>query len=172
MNVLIKTTCLTLLLSPLCVSADNTEELIKHARTAAPSMISNDATVMYQGEVLVEGTNGWVCMPETMPGDNSPNCSDAEWMKLFTAMGSKAEFTAEKIGFSYMLAGDQGVSNSDPFHANHAEAEDFIKEGPHLMMIVPGASLEGITDDPSSGNPYVMWKDTPYAHIMIPVGER
>ena len=26
-----------------------------------------------------------------------------------------------------------------------------------------------VNDDPSSGGPYVMWKDTDYAHIMIPV---
>jgi hypothetical protein len=29
--------------------------------------------------------------------------------------------------------------------------------------------LEGITDDPSQGGPWVMWRDTPYAHIMVPV---
>jgi len=37
------------------------------------------------------------------------------------------------------------------------------------MVIVPREQLEGITTDPSEGGPYVMWKDTPYAHIMIPV---
>ena len=31
------------------------------------------------------------------------------------------------------------------------------------------AGMEGITTDPSGGGPYVMWKDTDYAHIMIPV---
>ena len=30
-------------------------------------------------------------------------------------------------------------------------------------------SLAGISDDPSTGGPYVMWKDTDYAHIMVPV---
>jgi hypothetical protein len=29
--------------------------------------------------------------------------------------------------------------------------------------------LEGIPTDPSGGGPYVMWGDTPYAHIMVPV---
>jgi len=32
-------------------------------------------------------------------------------------------------------------------------------------------ALEGLTDDPYAGGPYVMWKDTPYAHIMIPLAE-
>jgi hypothetical protein len=31
---------------------------------------------------------------------------------------------------------------------------------------------EGISDDPKSGGPYVMWKGTTYAHIMVPVGPR
>jgi hypothetical protein len=37
------------------------------------------------------------------------------------------------------------------------------------MVIVPKELLEGITTDPTTGGPYVMWKDTPYAHIMIPI---
>jgi len=58
------------------------------------------------------------------------------------------------------------------FNPEHAYAKDFIKEGPHLMIIVPREMLQGITDDPHAGGPYVMWKDTPYAHIMVPIGER
>lgn len=152
--------------------ADRHLDLIDQARSAAPSMVSSKATIMYQGKVLSEGTNRWVCMPETLPGDNSPICNDSTWMAMFQAIGSKGPFEAKKMGLSYMLAGDGGVSNSDPYHADHVNAEDFIKEGPHLMLIVPKGMLEGITDDPHAGGPYVMWKDTPYAHIMIPVGER
>jgi hypothetical protein len=41
------------------------------------------------------------------------------------------------------------------------------------MIIVPDIKiLEGISDDPNNGRPYVMWKGTPYVHIMIPVGSR
>lgn len=152
--------------------AESNQALIDQARSAAPSMVSDDATIVYQGNVLVEGTNDWVCMPETMPGDNSPICNDATWMSMLQAVGSKGPFEANKIGISYMLGGDGGVSNSDPYHSDPMNADDFIKEGPHLMLIVPKESLEGITDDPHAGGPYVMWGDTPYAHIMIPVGER
>ena len=148
------------------------QALIEQARSAAPAMISDNATVMIGGEVVVEGSNGWVCMPETMPGDNSPNCSDKVWMDLFQAVSSKSDFTPEAIGISYMLGGDGGVSNSDPYHPDPTNADDFIREGPHLMLVVPGDSAMQMSDDPSSGEPYVMWKDTPYAHIMIPVGDR
>jgi len=34
---------------------------------------------------------------------------------------------------------------------------------------VPKHLLEGMTDDPADGVPWVMWGDTDYAHIMIPV---
>jgi hypothetical protein len=38
------------------------------------------------------------------------------------------------------------------------------------MMFVPDPKqLEGITADHTAGGPYVMWKGTPYAHIMMPV---
>ncbi|WP_286240763.1 hypothetical protein [Neptuniibacter halophilus] len=151
---------------------DDQQALIDQARSAAPSMVSADATVVYRGKTLVEGSNGWVCMPETLPDDNAPICNDPMWMKMLTAVGSKADFTAQGIGVSYMLQGDGGVSNSDPYHPDPMHSHDFIKEGPHLMLIVPKALLEGMTDDPAAGGPYVMWGDTPYAHIMIPVGER
>lgn len=161
-----------LILVSFAVQAEDEQALIERARSAAPSMVSADATVMYQGKVLVEGSNGWVCLPETLPGDMSPICNDATWMEMLQAVGGKAPFEAKQMGFSYMLGGDGGVSNSDPYHPDAKNAEDFIKEGPHLMVIVPSSALEGITTDPHAGGPYVMWQGTPYAHIMIPVGER
>ena len=39
------------------------------------------------------------------------------------------------------------------------------------MILVPDpAALEGISTDPQDPV-YVMWKNTPYAHIMVKVGE-
>jgi hypothetical protein len=39
--------------------------------------------------------------------------------------------------------------------------------------VVPNpANLEGLPTDPSSGGPFVMWKGTPYAHVMVPVAAR
>ena len=88
------------------------------------------------------------------------------------ALGAKAPFKATNVGISYMLLGEppgSGVSNSNPYHADPQSADDYVETGPHLMIIVPKEALKGITTDPSSGGPYVMWKDTDYAHIMIPV---
>ncbi|GAA0794830.1 hypothetical protein [Marinobacterium sediminicola] len=164
-----------LTLSTVLAHAEDNQALIELARSAAPDSVSAEATVMYRGEVLAEGSNGWVCMPETLPDDNSPMCNDAVWMEMMQAVGAKAPFEAKQMGFSYMLQGDGeagGVSNSDPYHADRFNAEDFIREGPHLMIIVPKAMMSGITDDPAEGGPYIMWNNTPYAHVMVPIADR
>jgi len=153
-------------------AGDGSEAKIARAMSAAPDSISAQATIMdSDGTVLREGSNGWTCMPDTMPGDNAPMCNDAVWMKLMMAVGNKAEFETDQIGISYMLQGDEGagVSNSTPYHPDPKNAEDYTETGPHLMIVVPKEMLKGITNDPSSGGPYVMWGDTPYAHIMVPV---
>ncbi|EJG0200745.1 hypothetical protein DC917_RS21715 [Vibrio parahaemolyticus] len=72
-----------------------------------------------------------------------------------------------------MLAGDGGASNTDPFAEGMTDDNQWIVEGPHLMIITPDqALLDSLPTDPSYGGSYVMWKGTPYAHIMIPVGAR
>jgi len=151
---------------------DTTAALIAQAESAGPAAISAHATIMNSdGTILREGSNGWTCMPHTMPGDNAPMCNDGLWMEMMQAVMSKADFKADRIGLSYMLEGDvgAGVSNSDPYHPDPKNAADYIETGPHVMIIVPKSMLEGVTDDPGTGGPYVMWKDTPYAHIMMPV---
>ncbi len=154
------------------VAGDDVEKLIAHSRAAAPAVIGAGATVVINGEVVAEGNNGWTCMPEVMPGDGAAVCIDAVWGEMMAALGAKAPFAASGVGISYMLLGEpsgSGVSNSDPYHEDPANADDYTETGPHLMLIVPKELLEGITDDPATGGPYVMWKDTDYAHIMIPV---
>ena len=154
-------------------AGDNREQRIAQARSAAPEIISAQATVLdSDGTLLAQGSNGWTCLPDTFAGDNAPMCNDAVWMEMFEAFAKKADFTAKQIGISYMLQGEppgSGVSNSDPYHPDRANAHDYVETGPHLMIIVPKELLEGITRDPGVGGPYVMWGDTPYAHVMVPI---
>jgi hypothetical protein len=66
-----------------------------------------------------------------------------------------------------------GVSNVDPFAAGPTADNQWVVEGPHVMILLPDAKmLDSLTTDPNTGGPYVMWKGTPYAHVMMPVGER
>jgi len=40
-------------------------------------------------------------------------------------------------------------------------------------VLVPDASmLDRISSDPDNGGPWVMWRDTPYAHLMIPAARK
>ena len=104
-------------------------------------------------------------------------CADAEWLAWNDAyMMQMKEYKPSHFGMAYMLAGDPpggGSSNIDPFATAAAADNQWIAEGPHVMLLVPDPTmLEGISTDPSSGESYVMWKGTPYAHIMMPTGPR
>lgn len=154
-------------------AGESAEQKIARAMTAAPAAVSAEATIMdSDGAILREGSNGWTCLPDTMPGDHAPMCNDAVWMNLMGMMKGGPEYVPDRIGISYMLAGEPdgaGVSNSNPAHPDPQSADDYVETGPHMMIVVPKAMLAGITDDPNVGGPYVMWGDTPFAHIMVPV---
>ena len=46
----------------------------------------------------------------------------------------------------------------------------WIESGPHLMLFPKDPeSLDSWPDDPFKGEPYVMFKGTDYAHVMIPL---
>jgi hypothetical protein len=154
-------------------SADESKEAkIARAMSAAPDSISKDATIVdVDGKVLQSGTNGWHCHSGLMPGDDHPMCNDGVWTKLLKALGSKADFKTDRVGISYMLQGDAPTNNADPFDTKRDPGEVWAEERrPHLMIVVPDPKMfEGISDDPENGGPYIMWKGTPYAHIMVPV---
>lgn len=148
---------------------------IARALRAAPPSISKDATIMdVDGTVLRPGTNGWTCMPGLSATNMSPMCTDDVWVKLMQAVAAKADFHTERVGIGYMLAGDAiPGSNTDPFDTKQDPGEVWVQEGPHLMILLPDPKmLEGIADDPRNGGPYVMWKGTPYVHVMVPVAPR
>ncbi len=146
---------------------------MKDAMSAAPAALSAHASIMgWDGAVMKEGTNGWTCMPTPPDIEGpAPMCLDAQWVAWADAWQNKKPLTITSVGVGYMLAGDGGASNTDPYATDPEAVDDWVSAGPHMMIIVPDAAdLEGMTDDPSSGGPWVMWKGTPYAHIMIPLG--
>ncbi len=147
--------------------------LIEEALSAAPPELRDGATVMdWENNVLREGDNGWTCMP-TPPNlqGTAPMCLDKVWMEWAHAYLTKTEYAGGKFGLSYMLAGDERSSNIDPYAEGPTEDNQWVVEGPHLMILVPDpALLKGISTDPWNGGPYVMWKDTSYVHIMVPLG--
>jgi hypothetical protein len=144
------------------------DQLIAYAESAGIPEIAAQATILDAGgNVLRQGTNGWTCM--AMPG--APMCVDRQWMSWLDAyINQRDEVEVTAVGISYMLRGDEGASNLDPFAQGPTPDNEWVVTGPHLMLIVPNpALLEGIPTDPSGGGPYVMWRGTPFVHVMIPL---
>lgn len=114
-------------------------------------------------------------MPD-MPNapNNSPMCLDDQWLKWMDAYMNKREPEITRLGVGYMLQEDFPVSDVDPFAKAPTADNQWVENGgPHIMVIVPDKRmLEGLPTDPKSGAPWVMWKGTPYAHIMIPTVPR
>ncbi len=162
------------LFSAAVIAQESSAAKIQRAMQAAPETVSAQAMIMdTDGTLLRKGTNGWTCMPSVMSGDKIPMCNDAVWMAMMQALSNKQPFSTDTIGISYMLNGDIPTNNDDPYDTTRDVGEPWVEEGPHLMIIVPDkAMLEGISSDPNNGGPYVMWKNTPYAHIMVPVASR
>ncbi len=162
------------LVVPIAGSADDESDAVANALSAAwPGMAEGATVVDWDGNVLKEGSNGYTCMPAP-PTAGGPMCLESEWMKWAEAWQNKTDFTADALGISYMLAGDGngGGSNIDPYAESPTDDNQWIIEGAHLMILAPAALLEAYPTDPNNGGPYVMWKGTPYAHLMVPIGSR
>ena len=174
----LKTLIPVLLLSLLVTGCAQTQasdvELIADAESAAPESVTKNATIKTSdGRVLRQGSNSWTCYPGSEA--IGPMCNQAQWDELIGAVMAKEPIDVQTFSLSYMMAGEGealGVSNVDPFATEPTDDNQWVKEGPHLMILVPDqTALEGLSTDPNDPV-YVMWKDTPYAHIMVKVGEQ
>jgi hypothetical protein len=150
-------------------SAATPDEVIALALSAGPADITAHAAVVdmtMDGKMtqLRAGTNGWVCMahPEAM-------CVDKEWQAFLDAYVNKKDPTVTTIGIGYMLRGDQGASNTDPYAMQATADNQWVVSPPHVMLLTPDMKqLDALPTDFRSGGPWVMWKGTKYAHIMVP----
>jgi hypothetical protein len=182
------------LLSPVAMYAQHTHQAagkppkmtdaqkIKNAMGAAPTAIAIKATIMDwpddptgQPKQLRAGTNGWVCYPNS-PQEfqgaavNDPMCLDKQWQDWAQAWMSKTTPKVTATGIAYMLQGDKGASNTDPFATGPAANNEWVVAPSHIMVLFPDTkALDAYPTDPKTGGPWVMWKGTPYAHLMVPV---
>lgn len=158
------------------------QQKIASAMSAAPATISRDATIMdwpqAEGQAprqIRAGTNNWVCYPSspmqsTHGAFEDPMCMDKAWQAWAEAWMTKKPVQTTGMGIAYMLKGDKGASNTDPYATAPTADNQWVRTGPHTMVLVSDASLLDVfPTDPDTGGPYVMWKGTPYAHLMVPV---
>ena len=146
--------------------------VIAKATSAGPPDIGRNAAVMSMGtdgkmKEVRAGTNGWMCMLDLV-GDSM--CLDKEWQAWGGAWMSKKDPPKPKtVGVAYMLKGDKGASNTDPYAKKRTADNQWVVSGPHIMLLPTDASqLDAYPTDWTKGGPWVMWKGTPYAHIMVP----
>ncbi len=139
--------------------------------TSAPPAIVKGATIVQMKadgslRTLQTGNNGFTCMIL----DVTPGCADQNTMAWMKALMTHAA-PPDGVGFMYMLAGDSGASNSDPYARAQTATNHWVQTGPHVMIVGPAVKTMGypMTADPDPTKPYVMWADTPYAHLMLPV---
>ena len=149
-------------------------EYIKQALSAAPKAVAEGANVVRllndgSMKTIREGGNGFTCM--VMGTDRM--CNDANSMEFIHALVKK-EPPPDKVGISYMLAGDEGASNTDPYATGKTSDNHWVVTGPHIMVFGPPSKTLGYTEakDPDPTKPYMMWAGTPYEHAMIPVGTK
>ena len=153
---------------------------IQNAMSAAPAAIASGATILdwpasdtAHPAQLRAGTNGWTCFPD-MPNTpaNDPMCLDQQWMNWAQAWMTHKQPNVTAIGYSYMLMGSADADMSDPFKTRPDSGKSWVIEGPHVMIVVPRSMMAMVNSlpDTQNGGAYVMWKGTPYAHVMLPVG--
>jgi hypothetical protein len=153
------------------------DEKTRNAMSGGPAAIATDAAIMdfpaTTGGPMAElrkGTNGWTCLPD-MPDTpaNDPMCLDKISMQWVDAWMAKKDPKLPGVGIGYMLQGGATADNDDPFAMKPKAGKDWLMEPPHLMVfgskITPGTFP---TEHKTSG-PWVMFKGTPYEHLMVPV---
>ena len=152
---------------------------IASAESAAPASLAHDAavvTVDASGTMkqIRAGKNGWTCMPDApdTPGPD-PMCFDAnagKWADAWIHHKTPPDGTP---GVMYMLEGGTDASNTDPYAKQPTAENDWLKTGPHIMIVGDKGMLAGYPSGakPDTSAPYVMWAGTPYAHLMVPVNK-
>ena len=160
-------------------AAATSNDPIASAESAAPAAIAHDASVVTvdaKGAMttLRKGKNGWTCMPDApdTPGPD-PMCFDqnaGQWVQAWVAHKPPP---ANTVGLMYMLEGGTDASNSDPYATKPTANNDWVKTGPHIMVVGSKEILAGnpAGTTPDTSVPYVMWAGTPYAHLMVPIGK-
>jgi hypothetical protein len=155
-------------------SASANAEMVRLASAGGPPHVSGAASIARlepDGRMTVvrPGTNGFTCFLMPDPG-NPPVCGDtAATQFLSDAVAGKPRPTNTKPGIAYMAAGGSHHERPDGQAVMQAApGTKVVKEPPHWMLLWPvDAQTSGLPTHDTGGGAYIMFADTPYAHLMI-----
>lgn len=171
---------LSVAICPASVAAQSSDAArIASAMAAVPASIAKNAMIVdwpdASGKMhtLRTGTNGWTCMPSNPKSRyvvNNAMCMDANFGDFMAAMRARKQPALKAMGTAYMLTSDQWVSNTTPSDKAPKPGNEWHHVSAAIMLAYPQrSSLAGLPVRPTSNGPYVMWANTPYAHVMLPL---
>lgn len=152
------------------------EDPMKVARSAAPSSVSKDASIMVFGSdgKLTEakkGTNGFTCIPD-IDGQEKPDpfCGNGPAMQwVGDLVDGREKPSNTEPGVAYMMQGGWHWEKDGKITMDKNEpGARRVKEPPHWMVFWPFRSADtGLPVKLGNFGTYIMWDSTPYAHLMI-----
>jgi hypothetical protein len=144
------------------------------ALSAAPGHIAKEAGVMIYGPdgKLTEArksSNGFTCIPTVMNlPEPDPICMDAashQWMNDIMSNAPKPSNTIP--GIAYMARGGSHYEKNGKVVMS-GEGAKVKKEPPHWMIMWPfDAATSKLPTVPNPSGVYIMFEDSPYAHLMV-----
>lgn len=143
------------------------------ALSAAPPRVSKDAGVMIYGAdgkltEVRKSSNGFVCVPTVMNlPDPDPMCMDAAGLQWLTDISNNAPKPSNTVpGIAFMARGGSHFEK-DGKVVMSAEGAKVVKEPPHWMVMWPFDPSSQLPVVPNASGVYIMFQDSPYAHLMI-----
>lgn len=148
---------------------------IADALSAAPPKIAKGAAVRnWDGTTLRQGNEDYICFPtpteKSERGERAPMCLDKAWRAWIEAWMANEPYTPESVGIAYVLSAEASASSTDPYAWALTSDKALFSEGPSILLLIPDPAL--LADFPTEatyGRPFVRWKDTSYAHLVISV---
>lgn len=144
------------------------------ALSAAPAHIAKDAGIMIYGAdgKLTEtkkSANGFTCIPTVMHLPHpDPMCMDAaaqQWMADRRSHAPKPTNTVP--GIAYMARGGAHYEKDGKIVMS-GDGAKLVKEPPHWMLMWPfDAETTQLPTAPNPSGVYIMFDDSPYAHLML-----
>ena len=148
---------------------------LKLAMSAAPGDITKNAAVAEMDDKgmmrqLRAGTNGWTCMllPTSKDVAVDAMCGDKAWAAWGDAYMAKKTPMTSTVGVAYMLHGDHGASNTDPYAMAPSGTNEWVVSPPVMLLVPDSEDARHAADGPARGRPWVIWKGR-HAHVMVPL---